>query len=396
MEISFDFITFIHLAAVLLGIVSSGVILYFGIRYSPYNQPLGIGQLSISLGIFVSFTMLSKLIVHWPFLYRLGNVFILVFVPMPYLYTVFYTRKRLWKWYDLIHAIPLLIYLVDYWDVLSLSNAEKTRLILQEINDLNLWEQFRQSKYIGPGFHMEFRMVLFSVYWIAQVVVLVKWLRNNPSLTRENKIWRNGILVFLVCQFFIWFPFYLSLIWLDKLTSYNIVNYFAVAWLMITSFIFFFFPSLLYGRTLNVPGETSRITKVLQKHEPTKEEENKLNEVFQLIKFEMEKKMLFLTEGYSINDFSSDIDIPVYQISKCLNTIKGIGFVDFINQRRIQYCVGKFEQGEWQNFTLEAVARECGFTNRNSFTKSFKKFMNCSPSEYRDALRLQKVSKNGG
>jgi AraC-like DNA-binding protein len=395
MEISFDYITLIHLAAVLLGIVSAGVILYFGIRYSPYNQPLGIGQLSISLGIFVSFTMISKLIVHLPFMYRLGNVFILVFIPMPYLYTVFYTRKRLWKWYDLLHAIPLFIYLVDYWDVLSLSSAEKTRLILQEINDLNLWGQFRQSKYIGPGFHQEFRMVLFSVYWIAQVVVLVKWMNSYPSLTRENKIWRNGILVYLVCQFFIWLPFYLSLIWLDKLTSYNIVNYFAVAWLMITSFILFFFPSLLYGRTLNVPGEMSRITKVFQKHEPTKEAENRLNEVFQLIEFEMEKKMLFLTEAYSINDFSSDIDIPVYQISKCLNTIKGIGFVDFINQLRIQYCVGKFEQGEWQNYTLEAVARECGFSNRNSFAKSFKKFMNCSPSEYRDRLHEQKAFKIG-
>jgi hypothetical protein len=242
MEINFDFITLIHLAAVVLGIVSAAVILYFGIRFNTANQPLGIGQLSISLAIFVSFSLVSKLMVHWPFMYRLGNVFILVFIPMPYLYTVFYTRKRFWKWYDLLHAIPLLIYLVDYWDVLSLSSAEKTQLILQEINDLDLWGRFSQSKYFGPGFHQEFRTVLFSVYWIAELVVLVRWLRSHPFLTRENKVWRNWMLVFLGCQSFIWFPFYLTLIWLDNLTTYNIVNSISVVWVLISSLSLFFFP----------------------------------------------------------------------------------------------------------------------------------------------------------
>ncbi len=115
----------------------------------------------------------------------------------------------------------------------------------------------------------------------------------------------------------------------------------------------------------------------------------------QVIEFQMRSKMLFLTAGYSINDFSRDINVPVYQISKSLNRFKGFGFVDFINQQRIRYCIDKFDQGEWLNFTLEAVAMECGFSNRNSFTKSFKKFKDCSPSEYRDALRLQKASNNG-
>jgi hypothetical protein len=55
MEISFDVITFAHLAAVIVGVVSSAVILYFGFKTNPVNQPLGIGQLSISLGNFCEF-----------------------------------------------------------------------------------------------------------------------------------------------------------------------------------------------------------------------------------------------------------------------------------------------------------------------------------------------------
>ena len=391
MEISFDFITLIHLTAFVLGIVSTAVILYFGIKSNPANQPLGIGQLSITLGIFVSFSLVSRLMVHWPFMYRLGNVFALVFIPMLYLYTVFYTRKRLWKWRDLLHAIPVLIYLVDYWDVLSLSSAEKTRLILEDINNLDIVGQFRQSKYFGPGFHQVFRMVLLSAYWVAQALILFKWVRSNPRLTPQNKVWKNWMLIFLGCEFFMWFPFYLSFLGLDMLKSYHIVYSFSIVWVMISSLSLFFFPSLLYGTGLAVPTVTPRIGSVLRKTQTTEVEEKKLEEVMQKIESQMYDKKLFLTTGYSINDFSNDIQIPVYQISKSLTRFKGFGFVDFINQQRIRYCTEKFDQGEWLNFTLEAVAMECGFSNRNSFTKSFKKFKDCSPSEYRDRSRILRV-----
>lgn len=386
MEISFDFITFVHLAAVVLGIVSSSVILYFGFRTNPVNQPLGIGQLSISLGIFVSFCIVSQLIVHWPFLYRLGNVFVLIFIPMPYLYTIFYTGKRLWRWYDLLHVFPLLIFLIDYWDVLSLSSAEKLQLIQQEINDLDTWGEFRQGKFIGPGFHQEFRTVLFSVYWVAQVMVLVRWIRSQPTLTPQSKVWKNWMFLFLVCQFFIWFPFYLSIFWLDKLTTYHIVNSFSIVWLMLSSLSLFFFPSLLYGKAFVEKSISSKEIKNQRKTQITVGEERKFDELMRLIDLAMDNKKYFLMQGYSINDFSKDIHIPVYQISKSLNTFQDLGFIDFINKKRIQYCVQKLEKGEWPNYKIEAIATECGFNNRNSFTNAFKKFHGTSPSEFKENL----------
>lgn len=386
MEISFDAITFAHLAAVIVGVVSSAVILYFGFKTNPVNQPLGIGQLSISLGIFVSFSLVSQLIVYWPFLYRLGNVFVLIFIPMPYLYTVFYTKKRLWKWYDLLHAIPLLIYLVDYWNVLWMSSAQKTELILLEINDLDLLGKFNQGRFIGSGFHQEFRTVLFSLYWVAQVIVLVRWVRGLSFLIHENKVWKNWMILFLGCQFFMWFPFYLSIFWLDKLTTYHIVNSFSVGWVMLSSLSLFFFPSLLYGKPFEGGDRISKLTKALKKTPISEGDEKRLEEVMWSIETHMADNRLFLKSGYTINDFSKDINIPVYQISKSLNTFQDLGFIDFINKKRVQYCVQKLEKGEWLNYTIEAVAHECGFNNRNSFTNAFKKFLGTSPSEFRENL----------
>lgn len=386
MEISFDFITFVHLAAVVLGIVSSAVLLNSGFRINPVNQPLGIGQLSISLAIFVGFSLVSQLIVHWPFLYRIGHIFALIFVPMPYLYTVFYTGKRLWRWYDLLHGLPLLIFIIDYWDVLSMSNAEKIIIIQQEIIDLDVLGEFRQGKFIGPGFHQEFRTVLFSAYWVAQVVILVRWIKSQLSFSPESKIWLKWMMLFLGYQFFIWFPFYLSIFWLDKLTTYQIVNSFSIVWLMLSSLSLFFFPSLLYGKAFVEKSISSKEIKNQKKIQITVGEERKFDELMRLIDLAMDNKMFFLMQGYSINDFSKDINIPVYQISKSLNTFHEMGFIDFINKKRVQYCVQKLEKGEWSNYTIEAVAHECGFNNRNSFTNAFKKFLGTSPSEFRGNL----------
>ncbi len=383
MEITFDLIAIIHLAAVVLGILSSAVILFFGIKTQPANLPLGLGQLSISLAIFVSFSIVSQMIVHWPFLYRMGNVFVLIFIPMPYLYIIFYTKRRLWKWYDLLHAIPLMIFLVDYWDVFWMSSAQKTELILKEINDLDLYGKFNQGKFIGPGFHQEFRTVLFSLYWVAEVVLFVKWNRKQPFLTHENKVWRNWMILFLGCQFFLWFPFYLSVFWLDTLTTYHIVNSFSSGWLMVSSFSLFFFPTILYGQKPDGPTGDANPAKVLTKVPVTAAELAKLEEVLSTIESEMEDKKYFLRAGYSIHDFSDDIQIPMYHISRSLSTLRGLGFVDFTNQQRIRYCLHKFDQGEWLNYTLEAVATECGFSNRNSFTKAFIKFKGELPSQYR-------------
>lgn len=384
MEVILDFNALIHLIAAILGILSGLIILYFGIKSNPSIQPLGIGQIIASIAIFVNFSLISELIFYWPYMYRLGHVCILIFLPMPFLFVDFYTRDRLWKWYDLLHAIPLLIFLVDYGHVLTMSNSEKLLILQQEVHDLNLLGQFRQSKYIGPGFHEKFRSLLFSFYWIGQVILYFNWVKRQKVLSPQNKVWKNWTMVFLIFQFCMFMPVYLSFFGLENMASYPMANSFLVIWLLLSSVSLFFFPSLLYGK-LNNPIQTNQ--KLPKKLESPEAVDNKSKEVMRVIESKMDELRLFLTQGYSINDFSRDINIPVYQISKSLNTFKGMGFIDYVNQKRILYCVSKFGKGEWLIYTFEAIAAECGFSNRNTFTRAFKKFQGCYPSDFKKKVQ---------
>ncbi|WP_113923131.1 helix-turn-helix domain-containing protein [Cognataquiflexum aquatile] len=383
MEVILDFNALIHLAAAILGILSGFIILYFGIKSNPKNQPLAIFQIIASIAIFVNFSLISELIFYWPFMYRMGHICILIFLPMPFLFVVFHTRNRLWKWYDLLHALPLLVFFIDYGHVLLMSNAEKILILQKEVNDLDLLGKFAQSKYIGPNFHENFRSFLFSFYWIAQFYLFLKWSKAQKAMAKQTKIWKNWTMFFLSFQFFMFVPFYLSFFGLDSLTSYHMTNSFVVIWLLLSSVSLFFFPSLLYGFTIKPEKETPKIKKQI---ETKVGEDQKSDDVILAIEQQMDERKLFLTMGYSINDFSRDINIPVYQISKTLNTFKGMGFVDYINQKRILYCVSKFGKGEWLMYTSEAIAAECGFSNRNTFTRAFKKFQGIYPSEFKKKL----------
>ena len=103
----------------------------------------------------------------------------------------------------------------------------------------------------------------------------------------------------------------------------------------------------------------------------------------------------FLNIRYSIHDFADDTGLPAYQISNYLNQYLQMTFVDFVNKKRIQYCVEQYENGRFLAFSIDAVARECGFNNRNSFTKAFQKFRGNSPSEFRKMRINRSDSKTG-
>lgn len=385
MEISLNFVNLIHLAAVFLGMASGIVVLVFSLRKNLANLSLALGQISLSIAVLISLSIVTKLMAHWPFLFRLGNLFGLLFVPFPFLYLFFNISKRRWKWYDALHFIPVIVYTIDFWPVFIMPQAQKSLLVLQELSDLNKFALFRESRFFGIGFYQIFRTLLFTAYWLIQMILFFGWTKKISIQSRENKIWKNWMVFFLIFQFFLWFPIYLTLFWLKQEYTYHIFNTTVAIWLTGASFAYLFYPSLLYGQIFQ---SYDRIPAPIKKN---KKERNlgqeildpKMEETMQLIEKNMNEGKLFLVQGYSINDFSRDIGLPVYRISKCLNHLKGLDFVDFINQKRISFCKEKFDRGEWMNLTLEAISESCGFSNRNSFTKAFQKFEGLTPSTYR-------------
>lgn len=207
-------------------------------------------------------------------------------------------------------------------------------------------------------------------------------------MSYEDRIWKNWMIVYLFFQASLWLPFYLTFILIDKSLTYHMVYTAGAAWMVVSSFLLMLYPSLLYGyQPIKSNQKTIKPKPALGAIASGKDnEEQKMVDVKRAVDRGLDNDTLFLKLGYTINEFSKDIGIPVYQISKAITQYTGMGFKDFINQKRIQYCVQKLDSSHWKNFTVEAIAQECGFKNRNSFTNAFKKYKGVYPSEYKAGL----------
>ena len=108
----------------------------------------------------------------------------------------------------------------------------------------------------------------------------------------------------------------------------------------------------------------------------------------------MENERPYLKAGYSLVDLTNDLGIPLYQVSYFLNHTKGKTFHDLLNEYRIRYSKEVMIKENHRQLTLEAIAYESGFGNRNSFTNAFKKFTGQTPSAFMKEVKNVRSNKS--
>ncbi len=97
----------------------------------------------------------------------------------------------------------------------------------------------------------------------------------------------------------------------------------------------------------------------------------------------------FLDAGYSLEQLAVDLNMPRYVLSAFINREYNMGFREFLNRYRIEYMIAQLNKSEWEQYTLEAIAEECGFKSRTTFIKNFKEITGLTPSAY-----LKKIARN--
>lgn len=86
MEIVIHFKDLVYLGSHLFGMVISAVLLYVGVRKYAPNVFLGFSFFTLTYGTFIAWLVSSGNFVHFPALYRTGNIAGLLFPAFFYLY----------------------------------------------------------------------------------------------------------------------------------------------------------------------------------------------------------------------------------------------------------------------------------------------------------------------
>lgn len=100
-----------------------------------------------------------------------------------------------------------------------------------------------------------------------------------------------------------------------------------------------------------------------------------------LIDYVIEEKP-FLDNELNINKLSEMVGISSHNLSQVLSSEIGKSFYDFINTYRVEEFKRVVKQDSSRNFTLLAIAMDCGFNSKSSFNRIFKNITGITPTAY--------------
>jgi AraC-like DNA-binding protein len=120
--------------------------------------------------------------------------------------------------------------------------------------------------------------------------------------------------------------------------------------------------------------------------------EDQLIKMDEILRNYFSSQQPFLKRGYSLKQLSDDTALPLHHLSAFINKHYQLNFNDFVNEYRVKYCQNKIRNDEWRSKTLEAIAEESGFNNRNTFTAAFKKVTGRRPSDFLRMVKQKQIA----
>ncbi|MCK5281030.1 MAG: helix-turn-helix transcriptional regulator, partial [Cyclobacteriaceae bacterium] len=96
----------------------------------------------------------------------------------------------------------------------------------------------------------------------------------------------------------------------------------------------------------------------------------------------MENEKPYLNNRLGLKDVAEYLNISVHHLSQVINEQLDKNFFDFVNDYRVTEVKSLLRDPKYKQFTLLAIAYDCGFNSKSSFNSVFKKITGLTPSSY--------------
>ncbi len=105
------------------------------------------------------------------------------------------------------------------------------------------------------------------------------------------------------------------------------------------------------------------------------------NILISLEKFENEKK--YINSGITLQSLAIEFDTNTNYLSKVINHFKKMSFSKYITSLRVQFAIDTLNTSNtFRKYTINAIAKEVGFNNSESFSKAFYSKTGIKPSYF--------------
>ncbi len=340
----------------------------------------------------IFFIMSTGRLTDFWYLFRMGCPFYYLTPPLIYLYISFILKKERKAFsHYIIHFIPFAISIVDIgWYYASTTAAFR-------INEISTIRELPSAElYLGAGFlpsiiHYYSRFIQRVYYVALQWVFLIK----ENTISKTSRAEHKWALLLTSAQtiIVIGYGYFTAQIFL--LVQFDSGNIFdtskqisvSIMLLGIIGICLYLFinPEILYGTLLSRSKSSSK-TKIKSSetgHYDWLPTGANIEDYCGHLENFMQVKKPFLMKRTSIAFIANETDIPSHLLSALLNKHYGKSFSDFINEYRISYILNNIKENpNWDQFTIEGIALEAGFSSRTGFYTAFKKLTGKSPKIY--------------
>ena len=329
---------------------------------------------ALTYSIFLIFWFDSQYILHTPFLFRTGGIAGYLIVPSFYLYVIcmLHDRRKL-KWWDAIHLLPALFYIVDYtpfW----LSGSENKRAVLL---DLFQHQQnvllFREGWLVPSGIHNVARNGISLIYFF-----FIGRLLFNPVYYQTFHVERkvlDWLRISATMYFLLTVAGIMTITILPSPNAWPFTVLTILAIFLVMSLILFLEPNILYGE------EQLKLELNHDKNKPPNFAPHLMEQTGTRLR-NFIRSQHYLNKNLKLDEVAHELGVKPYVLSAFINQEYQMHFNDLINHYRIQHIKEGIMNNEWKDLTLEAIAEKAGFSNRNTFLSAFKKSTGMTPTSF--------------
>jgi len=373
----------------LLAFLATALLLWVNQNQKHSNRLLAWALLFLCLQNVMQFLFLSKFLYYVPWLLRFFAPTNFLIGPITYLYIRSTLNKELkFNPYDWILLLPAIATIINFIPFYILSNEAKIVYINNHFYSKK-WHQDTGEGFLPTNLYYALRILWSAIFVTKSFVAIHRFKQKSTAeLLHKNKIliqWLfrfNMLLTLLLLSIVV--KIFLPALQNTSITLADIIWGITLFYIGIMLFIR---PQILYG--IYQPSKVSLKTINKEIGNTSNNQESAVQSEYKrkiALFFETEKP--FLQTNYSLTQLVIDIHIPRHLLSAYINQEYGMGFREFLNHNRIKYLLENINKPEWQQFTLEAIAAESGFSSRTTFIKNFKAVTGKTPSTFLKENRI--------
>lgn len=316
---------------------------------------------------------ITALIKQIPQMAEAAECCIFLIAPALYLYA-YYQEGNHFRKIDLLHFLPVFLAFLNFTPLYFRAKAFKLCYISDKMEDT--WTAACESafsdcssSFLGEGIADFFHIIQFVVYLIL-AIPLLKSLGNNKSKKTSEQYRDWGRMLIFLCVLGIF------LVCIDLLLIDSRFDTFSILYLSSTSV---FTMVYLLNRSL-----------VLQENLKTNTylglAEKESQDILDKIEIHLADEEVYLQPRLTLEQISTKLNIPRNKISHVLNS-QGLNLHSLINKMKIDRAKVLLLSPDKQNFTLEAIGEEVGFSSKATFYKYFRMLEGMTPREYQNQMR---------